>query len=179
MRRVVRLLLALMLLCGVRSADAQEQLLDRTLAVVHGQAITLADVRTLQALGLLEGEGAASVREAAGRLMDRALMLHEVERFAPPEPQEAAVQARLETVRAAAGSAAALERQLAEGGFDAPRLRAYVRDDLRLAAYLEQRFPGVSGGPAAEAAAARRRALMAAWLDDLRARAQMLDLRGQ
>ena len=166
--------------CLSAPAGAQDRLLDRTLAVVHGQAVTLADVRTMLALGLVEGGGADPIREAAGRLMDRVLMLHEVERFAPPEPPEAAVQARFEAVAAAAGGAAALERVLAQGGFDPSRLRAVVRDDLRLSAYLEQRFPAAAGGPAGgDVATARRRALMTAWLDDLRRRATLVDLRGQ
>ena len=41
---------------------AQEVLLDRTLAIVHGQVITLADVRGAVALGLVESGGADEVR---------------------------------------------------------------------------------------------------------------------
>lgn len=175
------LLLAVWMFTGpIARAATQDRLVDRTLAVVHGQAVTLADVRTMLALQLVEGTGPDPIRAAAGRLMDRVLMLHEVERFAPPEPPEAAVQARVDVVRAAAGGATTLDRILTQGGFDLARLRAYLRDDLRLAAYLEQRFPTAAGSPAgSEAAATRRRALMTAWLDDLRRRATLVDLRDQ
>ena len=68
-------------------------------------------------------------------------MLHEVARFAPPEPTAAAVDgARWRRCARAPAIAAALDAALPRGGFTAARLAAWVRDDLRIAAYLEQRF---------------------------------------
>ena len=122
-------------------AGAQELLVERTVAIVGGAAITLSDVRTALGLGLVDGgSGDQAERTATTRLIERALVLHEVSRFAPAEPAAAAVDGRLAALTARAGSPAALEAILARGGFTAGRLAAWVRDDLRIAAYLDQRF---------------------------------------
>ena len=113
-------------------------IVDRTLAIVGGRAITLSDARTALALGLIDGEDvdAGVVR----RLVDRDLMLREADRYEPPEPTAERVEARLEEIRARAGGDAALRQVLEAGGFTGARLEAWVRDDLRVAAYVRQRF---------------------------------------
>jgi hypothetical protein len=153
-------LIAGVALVGVVTAAAgQETLIERTVAVVGGAAITLSDVRTALALGLVDGDE----REGAARLVERWLILHEVSRFAPPEPAPAEIDARLAAIRARVGSPAALEAILARGGFTVGRLAAWVRDDLRIAAYLDQRF--VTAGSASEADVAEYAAAHAAELD--------------
>jgi hypothetical protein len=143
----------------VTAAAGQETLVERTVAVVGGAAITLSDVRTALALGLVDGDE----REGAARLVERWLILHEVSRFAPPEPAPAEIDARVAAIRARAGSPAALDAILTRGGFTAGRLAAWVRDDLRIAAYLDQRF--VAAGTASEADVAEYAATHAAELD--------------
>ena len=138
-----------LLALGFRAGAAQETLVERTVAIVGGAVITLSDVRTALALGLVEAAGPDAEREAARRLVERWLVLHEVSRFAPPEPADDAVSARLATIGGRAGSPAALEAILARGGYTVGRLAAWVRDDLRIDAYLEQRF--ATAGVAAEA----------------------------
>jgi hypothetical protein len=147
----------LLLLLGGQPAE----LIDRTLAIVSGRTITLSDARTAVALGLIDGEevDAALVQ----RLVDRELMLREVERYQPPEPPDARVEARVDTVRTRAGGDEALARMFASGGFTMERLRAWARDDLRIEAYLQQRF----------ASDERRQDLIADWVADLRRRAQI------
>ena len=72
--------------CSVRPA-AQGELIERTLALVGGEAITLSDVRGALALGLVDVPAAADqIPAATKRLIDRALMLREVQRYAPAEP---------------------------------------------------------------------------------------------
>ena len=184
---------------GRVAAPVAEELLERTLAVVGGAVVTQSDVALVLALGLVEGPAAATADTALAALVDRWLMLHEVARFAPTEPTTAAVEARLAAVQARIGDAEAVTRRLAEGGRGASFLTAWVRDDLRIAAYLEQRFAS-AGAPAesdvtayAESHAAefaatgvtgaaalttarerllqdRRRELIADWLVDLRRR---------
>jgi hypothetical protein len=181
-------------------AVAQAELLDRTVALVGGQAITLSDVRASMALGLIEDRQAGEA-ETIARLVDRELILREVQRYAPPPPEASAVEARLDDIRkrAATPLAAAFEKF----GFTETRLRAWVRDDLRTEAYLAQRFasatvPGdaeVSAAYLRERAefdkagmtfdqaaaivrerlvAARRRELVVDWLSDLRRRTDVL-----
>jgi hypothetical protein len=120
---------------------AQPELLDRTLALVGGQPITLSDARAATALGLIEDPKGA-IAEVTARLVDRELVLREMQRYAPPAPAESVVDARLAEIRQrVAGSLATI---LAEHGFSETRLRAWIRDDLRTQAYLAQRFASAS-----------------------------------
>lgn len=148
-----------------RSAYAQQgELIDRTLAIVGGQAVTLSDVQIAMALGLVEANTTAA---AAERLVDRVLILREVQRYAPPEPPEAASQARLNRIGERFDDPEQLERVLSAGGFSHPRLRDWIRNDLRIEAYLSQRF--AAGGTAAAD-------LVADWVADLRRRTVVIEL---
>lgn len=120
---------------------AQPQLLDRTLALVGGQPITLSDARAAVALGLIDAQK-GSIADLTTRLVDRELVLREVQRYAPPAPAESVVDARLAEVRQRLGGS--LAKILAEHGFTETRLRAWIRDDLRTQAYLAQRFASAS-----------------------------------
>jgi hypothetical protein len=187
----------------VVAAAGQETLVERTVAIVGGTVITLSDVRTALALGLVE-TAAADEREAAARLVDRWLVLHEVSRFSPPEPAAAAIDSQVAAIEARAGSPAALDATLGRGGFTRGRLAAWVRDDLRIAAYLDQRFAtagalgeeevaAYAASHAAELAASspedrvrlvrarleadRRRELIADWLAELRRRIPVVEIK--
>jgi hypothetical protein len=94
------------------------------------------------------------------RLVDRELMLREADRYDPAEPAAELIEARLAAVRTGAGGDEGLARVLQAGGFAERRLRAWVRDDLRIDAYLRQRF----------AMDERREDLIADWVSDLRRR---------
>ena len=101
-----------------------------------------------------------SITAVVQRLVDRELMLREVERYDPPEPAADRIDERLAAARAAAGGEQGLVAVLRAGGFAERRLRAWIRDDLRVEAYLDQRF----------ARDDRRQDLIADWLVDLRRR---------
>lgn len=124
---------------------AQPELLDRTLAIVGGQPITLSDARAAIALGLVETDRSADpVAGVTSQLIDRELILREVQRYAPPAPSESAIDARLDEIRQRLTDTAALARMLDAHGLTEARLRAWVRDDLRSQAYLAQRFESAS-----------------------------------
>jgi hypothetical protein len=144
----------------------QPLLVERTLAIVAGQAITLTDVQTARALALVD---APDVPSATERLVDRALMLREVERYATPEPQPSSIDRRVHEIRERLGKDQ-FERVLASGGFTEPRLRVWIRDDLRIRAYLDQRFAS------AGAAGQTRESLIADWMADLRRRTPIVEL---
>jgi len=203
----MRLLLALWLLLPASAfpADAQE-LLDRTLAIVGGQPITLSDARAVIALGLVEPERAADpIAGVALQLVDRELVLREVQRYAPGAPAESAVDARLDEIRKRFADAAALARVLEVHAFTEERLKAWIRDDLRTQGYLVQRFASASTPTDAEIAtayargkaefdaktmsfeqavpivrdrlvASRRNELIADWVSDLRRRTDVVIL---
>ena len=123
---------------------AQPELIERTLAIVGGQAITLSDARAAQALGLIDAAPAIPIGELTQRLVDRELILREVQRYAPAAPPESAVEARLDEVRKRFADTRALTAVLDTSAFTDARLRAWVRDDLRTQAYLAQRFASAS-----------------------------------
>ena len=123
--------------CGV--AAHGQQLIDRVLARVGTNAITLTDVRTAIVLGLIEvksGEDPQAV--ALERTIDRQLVLNEVARFAPPEPSAEDVAAEVAAMKSSAGSR--LDTLVTSAGLDAAKLQQLARETLRIRAYIAQRF---------------------------------------
>lgn len=151
------MVLTIAFVLGVAASAApdgqQMQLLERTLAIVAGQAITLSDVETALALRLVDAEDLDAATE---RLVERALVLREVERYAPPEPSDEAIAERLDAVRRRFDTQEQLVRVLDAGGFTQARLLAWIRDDLRIEAYLDQRFAAVVAPGEEEVAAVYR-----------------------
>ena len=194
-----------LLLGGMSSAAAAQphELIERTMAIVGGQAVTLSDARAAITFKLVDvGGSVAPEQTATARLIDRELMLREVRRYAPPAPTEAAIDARLGEI-GAGFSAASFARALEISGLSEARLRAWVRDDLRTQAYLAQRFVTASAPTDGEVASAyaqqkeefdrtgttlelaapvlrerliasRRRELIADWVADLRRRTDVI-----
>jgi len=121
------------------SPVSSQQLLERVVARVNGYAITLTDVRAAFALGIVEAPaGADGEAVATDRLIDRQLVLAEVSRFAPPEPD--AVLIATEAARIAARAGSGLAALMASTGIDEAIIRDIARDNLRIQAYLDQRF---------------------------------------
>ena len=176
---------AMLLAMDVDSARARQpgELIERTMAIVGGQALTLSEVRAAVTLGLVSGlDTSADVADATPRLVDRMLMLREVQRYAPPEPPDSDVERELTAVRGRFATSDLYTRALQAGGFNESRLRSWIRDDLRVAAYLAQRFAAVTSTEEASdptkgrAANERRASLIADWLDDLRRRTTIVEL---
>lgn len=181
-----------------------QQLLERVVARVNGIPITLSDVNAAMALGLVDGPfGGDPVPAATAQLIDRQLMLAEVARFAPPEPDSAAVDAEVGRRKARIGSR--WSEVTAATGLDDDRLRDVAREVLLIQAYLDDRFglaqqvgdaeveryysshapeftrngtlmPFEEAEPVARARAAaqRRSVAIAQWLHDLYARAEVV-----
>lgn len=200
---VVALLLGLL-----AHATAADETIDRVLAVVAGELITLSDVAAARDLGLvvLPSGTPDPIGSVLSKLIDRELILVEVERYAPPEPAADAVDREVQAIRARFASAEAFRQAQARSGLDEKGVRERVREDLRIRAYLDQRFtvplpaeeelgrfyrerPAVfarNGRPVPfEAArsdvlqaflAARRTALVDDWVAGLRRRADVTDL---
>ena len=116
------------------------EVIDRVLAVVNGAVITLSDVQGALRFGLVTAEPHGDLRAAVDRLIERRLALVEVERYAPPEPPEAGIDAAIAAARATFPSESAFAAALAETGLTVDQLRRHYRDDLRRQTYEEQRF---------------------------------------
>ena len=159
---------SLLVLTAVSGAAADE-IIDRVLAVVAGDLIMLSDVRAARDLGLVDpGEAPDPDRSVLLQLIDRSLILNEVDRYAPPEPNADAVARAIDTVRGRFVSRQAFEAALSRVGLDEGQLRAMVRQNLRIRAYLDQRF--VAETPE------RSRAIIDSWVAGLRSRAEIVDL---
>jgi hypothetical protein len=144
------------------------EVIDRVLAVVSGSLITLSDVNGAYELGLVKPRDSGDrVRDVLVQLIDRELQLTEVDRYAPPEPSAADVDREVEIVRSRFPSPEALETVLARSGIDLAHLRETLRENLRIRAYLEQRF-SVSDE--------RRQQVVEDWIAGLRRRADIIDL---
>ena len=138
-RRLPILMLTLVALAtGVARA---EEVIDRVLAIVGGEIITLTDVMAAHDLGLVSaGPADDPVREILPRLIDREMILAEVDRYVPPEPSAEAVDAEMRATRGRFASDQAFQTALSRSGIDESHLRETLRQDLRIRAYLEQRF---------------------------------------
>jgi hypothetical protein len=133
------------------AARPAEQIIDRVLAAVVGEPITLSDVTSALRLGLVPTVESSGDRDQAAlnALIERQLQLIEVNRYVPPEPSDADIEARLAQIRARFESQAAFESAMKDTGVTPTLLRARVRDDLRIETYLRQRF-GASYQPSEE-----------------------------
>src|SRR5262245_8334136 len=121
------------------SALAHAEIIDRILAVVNGALIMQSDVTMAVRLGLAPQPAPPDTMAAPlDSLIERRLVLEEVDRYAPPEPADVDVDRRLAEVRARAGSA--FDAILRDSGISLEQLRRHMRDDLRVDAYLLQRF---------------------------------------
>lgn len=124
---------------------ATQEIIDRTLAVVDGDLILMSDVAAALEFGLVPvTEGPDTTRLVLAQLIDRTLMLSEVERYAPPDPSPDRIERELDRARGRFSSDEAFRAALARYGIEEAHLRETVRATLRLRAYLEQRFAALA-----------------------------------
>jgi hypothetical protein len=164
------LALASLLIVQRPAVAAQVETIDRVLAVVAGRLIMLSDVTAARDLGLVPNVGASdSVRTVLNQLIDRELMLAEVERYAPPDPSPDALDREMAAVRARFDSPSAFDAILARTGIDSDHVRETLRQNLRIREYQAQRF--VPSDPA-------RQSRIEDWIAGLRRRGDIVDLYG-
>lgn len=144
-------------------AQAQApETLDRILAVVNGDMVTLSDVRAARALKLVPGDDTdeAIVRQ----LVERRLVVAELRRFQVPDAPAETVAARVRSWSAALGADPAAV--FARVGVGEEFVSRWLNDDLRRDSYLTQRFAALPADRRAEA--------IRLWLDSLRLRAEIV-----
>ena len=167
-RRLVFFVIFVVLGVFVISRSTVAETIDRVLAVVGGQLITLTDVTAARDLGLQVADNTTDpVRAILSKLIDRELILAEVDRYAPPEPTAEAIDREVARIGARFPSVDALAAALGRSGIDEKHLRETVRQDLRIRDYLDQRFASAQD---------RRQALMDDWINALRRRGEVVDL---
>jgi hypothetical protein len=201
------LVVAVVVLSSSTQAVSAQQVLDRILARVNGQAITLSDARAAIGLGVVKvPAGEDPVATATDQLIVRQLLLGEVARFSPPEPDAVAIAREKSSIT---GSVVGtdLDALMKSTGLDDEQITEIARDNLRVQAYLNQRFGTATQATQDEAAdyyrshpeefqrngkpipfdeaeptarqrssSERRQSMIGQWLRDLRQRADVVVL---
>ena len=136
--------------------------IDRTLQKVHGTAIMTSDVRQCRLLKLLTPlpDNDTAILTA---LENRLLILNEATRATAVEPPADQIAVRRREWSSTWPSAVAVANQMRSAGMNDRALDGWFRDELRIASYLDQRFP----------ADAKRDERIASWIKDLRTRANL------
>ena len=141
-RGILHFTFCLAVAVAAASVSVAAETIDRVLAVASNELIMLSDVTAAHDLGLVPVPAGATDQTAAilAALIDRELILAEVDRYAPPEPGADAVDRELQTVRARFATPAALAAALSKSGIDENHLRQTLRENLRIRGYEDQRF---------------------------------------
>jgi hypothetical protein len=141
---------AALLVVVMATPAARAELIDRVLAIVGSQIVTLSDARGVIEFGLVEPRrGVDPTGDALQYLVNRQLMLSEVDRYSAPSPDAAVLARRMTEIRGRFANDAAYHEALARTAFTEGRLRDLVGDNLRIEAYLDQRF-SAAAQPTAE-----------------------------
>ena len=123
---------------------AQTQTLDRILAIVAGHVIMHSDVRAFIDLKLVDvAQDAEPEATTLTRLVERWLILDQVDRYVVAGPPTAIIERQLTDVRTSFSSEAVFISALEQVGYTTDDLRQVLRDDIRRDAYLDDRFMAV------------------------------------
>jgi len=154
---------SLLVVCAWSAQVPVPTTVDRIVAVVNNDIITLSDVRAARLLQLVPAteSDAAIVRT----LVDRRLVLTEMRRFQAPEPAPEVLAARMRAWQSTL-SVADPSALLVSSGVSLAFVERWIADDLRREAYLQQRFAALDGDRRAEA--------IRVWIDGLRNRADIV-----
>ena len=136
--------------------------LDHVLSTVHSTKIWRSDVRQARLLKLCD-PAAESDQAILTELQNRVLMLAEVTRGQANEPSPDELAARRREWEQSVGAGAGLDALMSRAGMSQRDLQAWLRDDLRIKSYIDQRFGGLP--------AAQRTTRVRDWVADLRQRA--------
>ena len=136
MRARYLMAITLVFAAGLGGSLFAQTLLDRVVARVNGSMILLSDVRAAVLFGLVDGPPESD--DAVEQMVQRALLVEEVNRFPPPEPTAEAIESEVARLRTRAGvSIDEVERTT---GLMAENVRLLARDRLRVQGYIDQRF---------------------------------------
>jgi len=160
---LIRTLLPVVLLAAaVPGVAAQQAEIDRILWNFNGAIITTTDVWQARQLKLVPAD-ATTDDQVLRALQNRQLMLIEIRRVPPPAPAANDVAAHRREWETTLGSGVDVRALLAKSGMSEKTCDGWLTDDLRIRAYLHERFGKL---PDADRAARTEE-----WLRGLRQRA--------
>lgn len=123
------------------TGSAKQDIIDKVVATVDRQIIMLSDVRAVTELGVLVmGSNEGSETQVVSRLVNRVLILVEVDRFLVSEPLDTEIQRRIDELKEHHSTVKSFETAWKSVGMTEERLYRLVRNNLRIDSYLRQRF---------------------------------------
>jgi peptidyl-prolyl cis-trans isomerase SurA len=132
------LTLASALPLGSRTAHAE--LVDRIVAIIDRDVVTLSEAEQARAIAASRNGGKADLVDAVERLIEARLVEREVERFtSEPVPRELVDQA-VEEVRSGFQTEEDFRAMLDGNGLSQEELRSELQRQLEVTRYLERRF---------------------------------------
>jgi len=134
------LILLMLFQLSVNPQAPAANVLDRMLAIVNGEVVTLSDVRAARQLKLIARADAMTDDQLLDALIERRLTIAEVAKYTSAAPAAGDIDARRAAWEASLPRGTTAARALAAVGMRDAALTAWFRDDLRIAAYLDQRF---------------------------------------
>lgn len=130
----------LTLSCLLASAEVHAELVDRIVAIVDQDVITLSEAERAQQIAELRALAGTSLPEIVDRLIEQRLVEREVERFSSEPVPEELVDRAFAEVRDRFPSDAEFLGAVSELGVSTDELKAELRRQIRVTQYLEKRF---------------------------------------
>jgi peptidyl-prolyl cis-trans isomerase SurA len=137
MRRVAGLLLGAALLAG---PAARAEIVDRIVAVIDRDVITLSEAEQAAEFRALRGQDALSLGDVVERLIESRLVEREVGRYPEEVVPQQQVDAALDSLRTSFPSPTAFSASLSARGLAEDELALLTRRQLTIQRYLESRF---------------------------------------
>ena len=144
---------------SVSVSSSAQGVVDQVIVRFEGEIITRLDVRQARMLKLVDAAG-DSDQAYVDALVNRRLILADIKRTPPPDPSPGDIESRRQQWPQRVGAGGNFDDLLARAGMSDASLRGWIRDDLRVQAYLSTRF-------------ADRSAERDSWISMLRQRAGM------
>jgi hypothetical protein len=158
------LIAAVGLVLAAPALRAQQVELDRTLERIYDSVVTTSDVRQVRLLKLADG-GTDTDAAAQTTIENRLLIMRELSRATVPEPAADRIAEKREAWRKTLPASTDVPALLARAGMSAQALDGWFRDELKIEAYVAERFP--------QTADPRRAERISNWINDLRRRANL------
>lgn len=140
MTRVLQLIWLCPLLAIGAQAALPQQVVDRIVATVEGEVITLSEVRELGAFNRLTGQSQLSDHELLQRLIHQWIVVSEATASRFPPSSQAQLDLAYQQLLQEFSSPEAYRARLRELGLDEAAVRRQLERQLLLARYLDQKY---------------------------------------
>ncbi|HVT01740.1 MAG TPA: SurA N-terminal domain-containing protein [Thermoanaerobaculia bacterium] len=141
---MTRMVLAALSLCLLQMAALSGATLDRIAAIVEREVITLSELNQVVALRFFARNAGEDEDEFRRRVLDsmiaQALRFRDVERFGAQDVSKDAVEARFKEITGRFPDQATFGRALIEQELTADEVRALIKRQLQVEAYIQERF---------------------------------------